>query len=70
MGGRDNGQGSTNASQNAEKPQPDGADRSDKSSAPDFAQTGDDLGVPMVIAFLVVIASGVALALISRRRSK
>lgn len=70
VGGRDNGQGSANAGQNAEKPQPDGADRSDKSSAPDFAQTGDDLGVPMVIAFLVVIASGVALALISRRRSK
>ena len=70
VGGRDNGQGSANASQNAGKFQPDGADRSDKSSAPDFAQTGDDLGVPMVIAFLVVIASGVALALISRRRSK
>lgn len=33
-----------------------------------FAQTGDDLGVPMVIACVVVVASGAALALLSRRR--
>ncbi len=69
-GGRDNGQGSASAGQNAGESQPGKTDRSDKSGAPDFAQTGDDLGVPMLIAFLVVIASGVALALISRRRSK
>ena len=33
-----------------------------------FAQTGDDLGIPMLIAFLVVVVSGVALAVVSRRR--
>lgn len=43
---------------------------SDASKAPGaFAQTGDDLGLPMLIAFLVVIASGVALAVASRRRN-
>lgn len=34
-----------------------------------FAQTGDDLGVPMLIAFLIVVASGVILAIASRRRT-
>lgn len=34
-----------------------------------FAQTGDDLGVPMLIAFLIVVASGVVLAIVSRRRT-
>ncbi|WP_302963745.1 FctA domain-containing protein [uncultured Adlercreutzia sp.] len=34
-----------------------------------FAQTGDDLGVPMLIAFLIVMASGVVLAIVSRRRT-
>ncbi|MEC4183522.1 FctA domain-containing protein [Adlercreutzia sp. R21] len=36
----------------------------------DFAQTGDDLGLPMLIAFAVVIASGIALVLLGRRRQK
>lgn len=69
-GDRDNGQGPASAGQNAGKSQADKPGKADQSGAPDFAQTGDDLGVPMLIAFLVVIASGVALALISRRRSK
>lgn len=34
-----------------------------------FAQTGDDLGVPMLIAFLIVVVSGVVLAIASRRRT-
>lgn len=49
-----------------------GADRAATTAkaASDFAQTGDDLGLPMLIAFAVVIASGVAVALLSRRRQK
>lgn len=47
-----------------------GAEGADASKAPGaFAQTGDDLGLPMLIAFLVVIASGVVLAVVSRRRN-
>lgn len=43
---------------------------SSKAKAPgSFAQTGDDLGVPMLIAFLIVVASGVILAIASRRRT-
>lgn len=34
-----------------------------------FAQTGDDLGVPMLIVFLIVVVSGVVLAIASRRRT-
>lgn len=46
------------------------AESADASKAPGaFAQTGDDLGLPMLIAFLVVIASGVVLAVVSRRRN-
>ncbi len=46
------------------------AEGADASKAPGaFAQTGDDLGLPMLIAFLVVIASGVVLAVVSRRRN-
>ena len=46
------------------------AEGADESKAPGaFAQTGDDLGLPMLIAFLVVIASGVVLAVVSRRRN-
>ncbi|WP_304596917.1 Spy0128 family protein [Adlercreutzia caecimuris] len=46
------------------------AEGANASKAPGaFAQTGDDLGLPMLIAFLVVIASGVVLAVVSRRRN-
>lgn len=44
-------------------------DKSDAKAPGAFAQTGDDLGLPMLIAFLVVIASGVVLAVVSRRRT-
>lgn len=62
-------------SQTAGKPHDATDDAGAKGDKPDakapgaFAQTGDDLGLPMLIAFLVVIASGVVLAIVSRRRT-
>lgn len=44
-------------------------DKSDAKAPGAFAQTGDDLGLPMLIVFLVVIVSGVVLAVVSRRRT-
>lgn len=55
---------------NSASKQPGTTQKSPASENRVFAQTGDDLGVPMLIAFLVVVASGAALALLGRRRTK
>lgn len=67
-GGATAGAGDTSATA-SDKAKAD-RDAATAKASSDFAQTGDDLGLPMLIAFAVVIVSGIALVLLSRRRQK